>query len=411
MLDPLPELSAAQAAARLGIKQETLYAYVSRGLLRRTRTSTGSRFDAMEVERFAERRARRPPSAPTSPAASPGTPLMVVDTDVALIDSGELFYRGRRAAELATTCSYDAVAAWIWGEAMEPGRTLRCSDSFVAPARRLVQALPPTATLLDRVAVAVHGLACADPLRDDISPGRLAEIGEILTAGIPRALASAPIDGTSIAGLLWGALAPGPPRDGHLAALNAALVLSIDHDLAISTFAARVAASARAPGYAVISAALGAFDSPLHGNASRESAELLRAVLRGVSPDRAIRDQLRRRGRGVPGFGHPLYPDGDPRARALQALVADLPDVQPVLGVSRAVEAVMADLGLLPNIDFALATLVVASGLPSDAGAVVFALGRIAGWMANAMAEYEAPPLRLRPRGRYTGPDPSEPTL
>ena len=410
MDEPITDLTAAQAAARLGIKQETLYAYVSRGLLRRDRTAAGSRFDALEIERFADRRARRP-SVRQLTNASSGAPLMVLDTDVALIDDEDLYFRGRRAVDLAATCSYDAVAAWIWGEPMDAHRTLRCPAGLTIPARRLVQALPASATLLDRAATAVYGLACADPLRDDTSAGRLAHVGEALAAGIPQALTEVGEGGASIAALMWTALSSAKPDPTRLAALNAALVLSIDHDLAISTFAARVAASARASGYAIISAALGAFDSPLHGNASHGAAELLREVVGGTPAAQAIRNQLRRQGRGVPGFGHPLYLDGDPRARALLDHIAELPDAQPVLEASRTLEAAMAETGLRPNIDFALAALVVACDLRSDAGALIFAVGRITGWIANAMTEYSAAPLRLRPRGRYIGPPPSDTPL
>lgn len=410
MREPLAELTTAQAAARLGIKQETLYAYVSRGLLRRARTAAGSRFDALEIERFADRRARRPSVGPVTSTAS-GAPLMVLDTDVALIDDEDLYFRGHRAVDLAAVYSYDAVAAWIWGEPLDADRTLRCPVGLTHAARRLVQALPASATLLDRAATAVHGLASADPIRDDTSTSRLAAVGEALAAGIPRALGAVGDEGAGIAALLWSALSSATPDPSRLLALNAALVLSIDHDLAISTFAARVAASARASGYAIISAALGAFDSPLHGNASHGAAELLREVLEGTPATRAIRNRLRLQGGGVPGFGHLLYLDGDPRARALLGHIAALPDVQPVLEAAHAVEEAMAETGLRPNLDFALAALVVACDLPSDAGALIFAVGRITGWIANAMTEYAAAPLRLRPRGRYVGPPPSDTPL
>jgi citrate synthase len=403
-----PSLTAAQAAARLGVKHETLYAYVSRGLLSRTRTAAGSRFDPLEVERFAERRARRAAPRPRPASRASGAPLMVLDTDIALIEDDELYFRGRSAVGLATAFPYDAVAAWIWGEPLDPTRRLTCPAALVAPARRLAGALPPSATLLDRAATAVHGLAAADPLRDDASPARLPAIGENLAAGIPHAIAADATEGESVSQVLWRALSDRPAAPGHLAALDAALILSIDHDLAISTFAARVAASARASGYAIISAALGAFDSALHGNASRAAVDLIRAVAGGTPADEAIRDQLRSRTSGVPGLGHRLYTGMDPRARALLALIAELPDARPVIAAIDALCDSVSDAGLRPNLDLALAALVVACDLPSDAGVLIFAVGRITGWIANAMAEYGAEPLRLRPAGRYVGPLPAD---
>jgi citrate synthase len=334
---------------------------------------------------------------------------MVLDTDVALVEDDELYFRGTPARELAATSSFDAVAAWIWGEALVADRRLRCPESLVAPARRLVAALPPSATLLDRAATAVHGLAAADPLRSDVSRSRLASVGELLAAGIPRALVAESPGDEPVAAAVWRALSTRPATAEQLTAVDAALVLSIDHDLAISTFAARVAASARASGYAVVGAALGAFDSALHGNASADAAALLRAVLAGTAPEDAIRDQLRTRGRGVPGFGHPLYTGTDPRASALLARTARLPDAGPALRAADALQTAIAETGLRPNIDLALAVLAVACGFPRDAGALIFAVGRIVGWIANAGSEYDAAPLRLRPQGRYVGPPPAVP--
>jgi citrate synthase len=241
-----------------------------------------------------------------------------------------------------------------------------------------------------------------------VSRSRLAAVGELLAAGLPRALSAEASEGEPVPAALWRALSTEPATPEGLAALNAALVLSIDHDLAISTFAARVAASARASGYAVVNAALGAFDSPLHGNASQDAAALLRAVQGGAAPEAAIRDQLRVRGRGVAGFGHPRYADGDPRARALLALVARLPGADPVLRAADGLEAAITGTGLRPNLDLALAVLSVVCGFPSEAGALLFAVGRIVGWIANASSEYDATPLRLRPQGRYVGPLPEE---
>ncbi|ERK72143.1 hypothetical protein N136_01502, partial [Leifsonia aquatica ATCC 14665] len=110
-MDALPRLTAEQTAERLGVKLETLYAYVARGKLARDRTADGSSFDPLEVERFAAARRRR--SAPGSPATgrSDGRPLMVIETTFALIEDGDLVYRGRRAVELARE-PFENVARW-----------------------------------------------------------------------------------------------------------------------------------------------------------------------------------------------------------------------------------------------------------------------------------------------------------
>lgn len=471
---PLPRLSAAEAAARLGVKPETLYAYVSRGLLTRERTAAGSTFDPLEVEGFARRRRPSRPAAPQDGRMPAGTPLMVLDTDVAVIEDGELYYRGRPAAVLATEADLEAVAAWLWS-GVDPGTAAPVAgvvgDDDARAVRHLVAALPSSATLLDRIQAAVTGLAATDPLRHDTDAESLRRVGARLLTGVPRALAGAvarpvpaavgrlgdvlaagpggdavvgggggrhagtggpsvttgagpaaatgrgPRGGTGggsdvgggtartgVAATLWRALSTAAPTPEGVHALSAALVLTVDHDLAVSTLAARVAASARASGYAVVTAALGAFDSALHGNASRAAAGLLARVLAGERVEAALAAVVRD-GRGVPGFGHPLYTGMDARARALLPLVAALPEGGRVLA---AVEAVAAEVarraGLHPNLDLALAALVLAAGMSHEAGTAVFAVGRTVGWIAHALAEHEERPLRLRPRGRYTGP-------
>lgn len=398
-------LTAGQTAARLGVKLETLYAYVSRGLIGRTRTAAGSFFDPLEVEAFAARRARRGESAA---GESEGEPLMVLDTDIALIEDDELFLRGEPVTRLAREHIFDAVAAWLWGEPWDARRRLGAPAAFVDAARGSVASLPPTASWIDRAVVAVRALAAADPLRDDVGAEALSRVGEILVAGIPRALAPhGGIDGTATAPeALWHAIAGSAPSSAEASALNAAMVLCVDHDLAASTLVARVAASARASGYAVVTAALGAFDSPLHGNASQAAAQLISSVVAGTPAGIAIRTQLRTLGRGVPGFGHRLYRGEDPRAAALFRAIEPLDRDEAVAAAVAALREAMGPTGLHPNLDLALGAFTVAAGMPSDAGVMVFAAARTAGWIAHAAAEYGNSPMRLRPRGRYVGPPP-----
>jgi citrate synthase len=395
----LPRLTAAEAAARLGVKPESLYAYVSRGLLSRERDAAGSSFDPLEVEAFARRRRRSPGAVPGSP--TPGTPLMVLDTRLAHIDDDELHYRERSAAQLARDTSFEDVVTWVWDVS-----TLRApSPADVAVARRTIAALGPAARPLDRLLVAVSALAATDPLRDDPDPSQLLRAGARLVTGLPAALAGAD-ERAGVARTLWRALAS---RDlpGGSRLLDAALVLVIDHDLAVSTLAARVAASARASGYAVVTAALGAFDAPLHGTASRAAAHLLRAVRDGDDPATAIARAVRDGGRGIPGFGQPLYAGGDMRATVLLELLRDAPESAGVLAAVDAVaDEVARRAGMRPNLDLALAALTLWAEMPDDAGSVIFAIGRIVGWISHAVDEYDERPMRLRPRGRYVGPAP-----
>ncbi|WP_308205086.1 citrate/2-methylcitrate synthase, partial [Frankia tisae] len=203
---------------------------------------------------------------------------------------------------------------------------------------------------------------------------------------------------------LWGRLAGGPGDPAAVACLDRALGLLADHDLAVSTFAARVAASARADPYAVVSAGLAALDGPLHGGASRLAYRLLAEVVDRGDAVLVVSEYLRA-GQPIPGFGHGLYPDGDPRARALLAAITALPAAEPLLAAAREIaRAAGRERALRPNVDLALAVLTLAAGMPAEAGEVIFAVARTVGWLAHALEEYQETPLRLRPRGVYAGP-------
>jgi citrate synthase len=189
------------------------------------------------------------------------------------------------------------------------------------------------------------------------------------------------------------------PSGPVVRALNAALVLLADHELATSTLAVRLAASTRADPYDAVLAGLGALGGPLHGGASELVAELLAdAAGRGAGPalDAALRWQPT-----APGFGQPLYPGGDPRAIAL------LPLVDKIAGpakrrVVHAVVEVAAEQGLAPpNVDLALGALVWSLGAPADAGVTVFTVARLAGWIAHYLEELAEPALRFRARAVY----------
>ncbi|MFF2052213.1 citrate/2-methylcitrate synthase [Leifsonia sp. NPDC058194] len=410
-MDALPRLTAEQTAERLGVKLETLYAYVARGKLARDRTADGSSFDPLEVERFAAGRRRRSVSGSPATGRSDGRPLMVIETDFALIEDGDLHYRGRRAVELAAE-PFETVARWALTGEWDAGARFS-PRSGMAAAHRAADELPASAGDRDRQVIAVTALAATDPLRTSLDPATVAGAAERMVAGMVAVLPVATSgadgdasDGDPLALRLHCRLSASTPTPSAVAALNAALVLLIDHDLAVSTLAARAAASARATPYGVVIAGMGALDSPLHGNASRAAHQLLARVVAGEDPARVVADAVvAGPGGPVPGFGQPLYPDGDPRAQALLDLLGAEADAAPVLTAVEAVSALLRDRAAAhPNVDLALGALTLAHGMRDDAGEVIFATARTIGFVVHALAEYGEAPLRLRPVGRYTGP-------
>ena len=401
-------IGAGEAARRLGIKPATLYSYVSRGVLRRRTGADGraSRFDAGEVESLARRGRPRHPS----------TGEFVIESGLTEITSDRAFYRGLDITALAARYALEDAAWLLWtGELSGRDRgPWRAPEAALRAGRAAQAALPPGTLPLERFGVIVPALAAADPLRLQLDPPAVIAAGQAIMAGLVDCLpaAAGPGDGGDRAGhtgddsltsRLWDKLCPGPPDEGLLGALRAALVLLADHELAASTFAARVAASVRADPYAVVATGLGAAGGALHGGASLGVEAMLAAAAGPQDVPRAV-GSLLRRGERIPGFGHFVYRAGDPRAAFLLGEIRARAPGSPRLEVADALVREVVGRGLpTPNIDFALAVLASVAGMVAGAAEAVFAVARAAGWIGHALEEY-ARHTPLRPRARYTGP-------
>ena len=399
-------LTANQVADRLGVKPATVYAYVSRGVLRRVPAADGRRslFDAAEVDALARRGRPRRASRPF---------VFELEIETALTDIGDhsLRYRSHDAIQLARTASVEQVAGLLW-----TGHLPTVDEAHAVPWAAAAIDRPTIGEAVDRIRLAVATASAIDPLRRDLSPASVISCGRVIVATAVDSLQSMggertprlvlgsgePVRG-SIAGRVWAKLVPGRARPELVALVNAALVLLIDHELAASTLAARVAASTRSDPYAVVSAGLGPLSGPLHGGASRAARAMFDAAAGAGGASAAVADALRVYGR-CPGFGHHVYRHGDPRAVALFDLLRS------ACGGSRAmstVEGVMSAaqrrVPVPPNVDAALAALGHVTGMPADGGEAMFAIARSIGWIAHAMEEYQAAPLRFRPRAHFIG--------
>lgn len=415
----LRHLTAQQAAARLGVKVETLYAYVSRGVIERVPGPDGrtSRFDARAVERLAAKG--------RSSGVRPGGLSVVLGTALTLIEQDRLGYRGLDATRLATTAPFEDVAEWLWLGEVSPAEAAasqawqpwRAPGESLRAARNALRELPvgtPSADLLRVVATLVGP---TDPLRFDLSERGIAGSARRLVAALVDALPScssqvaAPlVQGArepladALAQRLWERLTVEPGTAPRVGLLNALLVLVADHGLAASTLAARVAASVRADPCSVVATGLGTLAGPLHGAASAPVHQLFDEVER---PDRAIAvigDFLRRQ-RHIPGFGHVIYRDWDPRARVLRDLIvrSDLESAR-IEVIERVLEILLDRVDVRPNVDFFIGALTWAAHMSDGAGEAIFGVARSAGWVAHAIEEYEEPALRFRPRAHYVGP-------
>jgi len=400
-------LSSREAAAFLGIKLETLYAYASRGLVqgRRGPGGRGRRYTRADLEGLRARSA-----GPAASALRFGDP--VLDTQLTRMTPAGPEYRGRNAVELARAgAPFSAVAELLWTGAL-PDRAPRWpGDGPELPARELAKLLPRGSSPLAALALALPALAAADPLRFDAQPealrARARRLVPKLAASFALALEPARFAAASAAAEPVRALALAlgvPLRRGALALLEKALVLCADHELNASTFAARVAASTGADLHACLSAAVAAFSGPRHGGASEQVEVLAREAGGPTGAAAAVRDRMRR-GEHLPGFGHPLYPAGDPRAAPLLEAALALAPRAPRVRTIGAIVAAMDEAGRpKPNVDTALAAAAAALDLPTGMGPAMFAIGRTAGWIAHVLEQYESE-LVLRPRARFVGPE------
>jgi citrate synthase len=389
-------ITAAEAAARLGVKRETLYAYVSRGLIEsRTLDGKTSTFDPAEVDALV--RTRNRPRAGRLETS-------IVSSLTHVADQRPLV-RGHDLVRLALDgAGFEAVASLLWTRRLEPAPGWHTAAERLESLEAVQKALPDDAPLLDRLRASVVAASAADALRHDVSEAAVVRTAPPLVAAMVDALPArrpGPAAG-SVAERLWSRLTERAPTDAWIAALDAALVLLADHDLAASTFAARVAASTRADPYSVVLAGLGALGGPAHGAASAPVHDLLTATVAGRGRA-AIGDRLAS-GDRIPGFGHFQYPDGDPRGAALLELVRAAATDEIGRACDELLDLVRSRTGSEPNVDFALAALSVGAAMPRDAGEAIFAIARTAGWIAHALEEYREAPLRFRPVTRYVGP-------
>ncbi len=395
MTEASPYLTAQEAAAALGVRPQTLYAYVSRGLIRSEAASGRERrYHAEDITRLRRKRDGDPALAAEA-ALSFGAP--VLDSAITLILEDRLYYRGQDAGLLARHASIRSVAALLWqadaAVIFAPDNLPPQGPAFAA-ARRAVAGLAPIERCLALLPVA----AAADARALDLAPpavaGSGARILRLLTAVVAQAEPSArPVD--AVLAEAWGLGASARPL------LRAALILCADHELNVSAFAARCVASALATPYNAVIAGMAALQGARHGGASERADAFLGEALSAAAPEALVAAYLRR-GERLPSFGHHLYRGEDPRARLLLELLGER-DAPLLAAARRIAAAVMALVGRAPNLDFALALLRRSLGLPEGAALALFVIGRSIGWVAQAQEQYAADRL-IRPRARYVGP-------
>lgn len=335
-------------------------------------------------------------------------------------DDNRLAYRGYDVVELAERGTFEETAYLLLAgrlprreEMVRFGASLRARRKLPRAVLRLLRDAPAGADpmALLRTAVSALGLEPAGP--DDvpgIPPAALDLVAQMptLVAAIYRTRSGekpvSPRRGLGAAANFLYMLRGEEPGKDLARAFDVALSLRADNELNPSTFAARVAAATRADVHGCITAALAALAGPLHGGHALAVYRLLEEI---GSADRVapVVDARLARGKSFPGFGHPVYRGEDPRTAAMRrAAEAAAAASRAWLELARAVEErARAATGKFANVDFYLAPLYHAAGIPPELFTPVFAVARIPGWLAHVL-EQQAQEGLIRPRAAYVGP-------
>lgn len=375
-------VTAAEAAKLLGVRTATIYAYASRGLLGGSSQGPGrpARYSRTLVETLRVKAAARSGHGAVAAAALRwGEP--VLDSSITRITPRGPMYRGRRAIDLLRS-SFESVAELLWQR--------KADWSALAPRVATRGPRPSIHSLLEMM------VRLAPSLKEAPSEAGVSVIRRLAcSAGRAVALAEAQ---PSIAGAL-GASLRGRVLDAKERALvDAALVLIADHELNASTFAARVAAGAGARWPEALIAALATATGVRHAAACDGAERLWADVCAARSAADWARKELASGGQ-LAGFEAGAYPGGDPRGDRLVALVERRLDVRAHEQLVALLSVTREEAGQWPSVDLGLVLVAQVLRFPPGSASVLFAMGRMAGWLAHIEEQTRSGDL-IRPRAR-----------
>ncbi len=388
-----PFIDAAMASELLGINRASLYAYVSRGLIRTMGAPDDPRrrlYNSHDIDQLKKNKllGKRPKDVA---ASTLDWGLPVLSSNLTLIHNGHLFYRGHDAVTLAESETLEDVARLLWDCGDENPFTDAAEQAWNASLLGLAADLPMTERCKALLCFVDAGRMTAwQRNKRKLWPGAATLLRSMTAAASNSQPSSLPAH-LHLA-RAW------KIDEARADILRSALVLLADHELNASAFATRVVASTGASLGACIDAGLSALSGPLHGGMTSLVELLFDEIEAAADPETVVETRLRR-GDGLPGFDHPLYPEGDPRAAALLALLEPHPTRQALI------DTVADTTGKLPTIDVALVSLRRELNLPPGAALSLFAIGRTVGWLAHAFEQFSDNRL-IRPRARYEGPEP-----
>lgn len=402
-------LTAQEACKILDIKQATLYTYVSRGLLKPIRPpdSRSNLYRRAELENLLVRSSSHGGHAAAAAMAMRwGQP--VLNTSITEITPLGPRYRGHLFEDLIRYPGvFENVAELLWSGVLPDDPHAWNVTPLRADVPRAMDGVPNADIRLIRVFAIASTALGGVPLSAELRSGSIAHYShELILAfagacGVlgPQRRFLAPSGETPVATHLLNAMGISATEQ-TTRAVNAALIVAADHDLASATLAARISASVGAGLHACIMAALAAQS----GNSLAGGCEFVEELLYGIESEKHLKDRVReaeQRRLRLPGFGLPVYPDGDPRARYLIQLALSIaPASRQVELAAKFVVQVREKVGIHANIEVGLAVLALALGLPKRASGALWVVGRTAGWIAHVLEQRRAGHM-LRARGHY----------
>ena len=350
--------------------------------------------------------------------------VVTCTTSISTIEGSTLLYRGYTIEDLAAHATFEEVVYLLWYGWLPTSRELEefstdLHHSMALPPESFgwFHGLPTRVHPMDFLHAVIAGLTLHDPDANLVNAAatlrkstRLAaRVGTIVTAYQRVRSGQWPLQPLPDKSIAWNflyMLKGEEPDESEVRRFDTCLILHADHELNASAFSARVTSSTLSGTYSSIMAAIGTLKGPLHGGANEQVARMLLEI---KSPDRleAWLAAALASGEKIMGFGHRVYKEGDPRAKILKAMSAEITREtgHPELYVMSAkLEELMAQRkGLICNVDFYSASVYYSMGIPIDLFTPVFATSRVAGWCAHVLEQYQNNRI-YRPRGKYVGP-------
>lgn len=409
-------VNSAEAMSILGVRRETLYTYVSRGLIKTTR-SPGSKaklYRKADVEKLRSRAVARSGGPQVSHALRYGEPI--AQTWISEITAQGPRYRGVLARDLVRDGrSFEFASELIW-TGVPRSRDVAWPAPPEAECKRLevrtkaaLQAADPI-TPLKLLSMLTTSLSAFERADEDFQSAEVAASRRLLqtlagASGIfgPKGRFSPPLEGEFIAQCVARGLGLGGHTES-VRALDAALVLSAEHELSAPTFAARICASTGADLHACVATAMLTQSGAMQVGGAVEVEALIDALPEHLEPDDALvlAAVSGFKSNELPCFTHPLYDGEDPRSAVLLEIAGRLSAPGPDMPKMLALVQGARQAGQHPNVFAALVILCKAMALPNGIGAMLHTLARTTGWIAHAM-EQRLTGAMLRPRAKYMG--------